>query len=113
MSHDIAYKTSLVKYGGYGYHHLLVNVVPRLRAKGLDDAGSGGSSWRIRPAPSPSHDPGLGRGTGHRFGAGWISGVLSATCGALGYGGVLCLLFPNWLTTPSARALYRWTWSAS
>ena len=39
MSHDIAYKTSLVKYGGYGYHHLLVNVVPRLRAKGMDDAG--------------------------------------------------------------------------
>jgi phosphotriesterase-related protein len=39
MSHDIAYKTSLVAYGGYGYHHLLVNVVPRLRAKGVDDAG--------------------------------------------------------------------------
>ena len=39
MSHDIAYKTSLVKYGGYGYHHLLVNVVPRLRMKGVDDAG--------------------------------------------------------------------------
>jgi phosphotriesterase-related protein len=39
MSHDIAYKTALVKYGGYGYHHLLVNVAPRLRAKGLDDAG--------------------------------------------------------------------------
>ena len=39
MSHDIAYKSSLVKYGGYGYHHLLVNVVPRLRAKGVDDAG--------------------------------------------------------------------------
>jgi phosphotriesterase-related protein len=39
MSHDIAYKTSLVTYGGYGYHHLLVNVVPRLRAKGVDDAG--------------------------------------------------------------------------
>ena len=38
LSHDIAYKSSLVKYGGYGYHHLLVNVVPRLRAKGLDDA---------------------------------------------------------------------------
>jgi sterol desaturase/sphingolipid hydroxylase (fatty acid hydroxylase superfamily) len=49
---------------------------------------------------------GLGRGTGHRFGSGWISGVLSVTCGALGYGGVLCLLFPSWLTTPSARALY-------
>jgi phosphotriesterase-related protein len=39
LSHDIAYKTSLVKYGGYGYHHLLVNVVPRLRAKGVDDVG--------------------------------------------------------------------------
>jgi phosphotriesterase-related protein len=39
LSHDIAYKTSLVAYGGHGYHHLLVNVVPRLRAKGVDDAG--------------------------------------------------------------------------
>jgi phosphotriesterase-related protein len=39
LSHDIAYKHSLVKYGGYGYHHLLVNVVPRLRRKGLDDSG--------------------------------------------------------------------------
>ena len=39
LSHDIAYKTSLVKYGGYGYHHLLVNVVPRLRDKGVDGAG--------------------------------------------------------------------------
>jgi phosphotriesterase-related protein len=39
LSHDIAYKTSLVAYGGYGYHHLLVNVVPRLRRKGVDDAG--------------------------------------------------------------------------
>ncbi|HEV8308644.1 MAG TPA: aryldialkylphosphatase [Methylomirabilota bacterium] len=39
LSHDIAYKTALVKYGGHGYHHLLVNVVPRLRAKGVDDAG--------------------------------------------------------------------------
>jgi phosphotriesterase-related protein len=39
LSHDIAYKHCLVAYGGYGYHHLLVNVVPRLRAKGVDDAG--------------------------------------------------------------------------
>jgi len=39
MSHDIAYKSSLTKYGGYGYHHLMVNVVPRLRRKGVDDAG--------------------------------------------------------------------------
>src|SRR5438093_12615079 len=48
----------------------------------------------------------LGRGTGRQFGAGWISGVLAAACGALGYGGVLCLLFPDWLTTPAARAHY-------
>jgi phosphotriesterase-related protein len=39
LSHDIAYKHCLVAFGGYGYHHLLVNVVPRLRAKGVDDAG--------------------------------------------------------------------------
>jgi phosphotriesterase-related protein len=39
MSHDIAYKSSLTKYGGYGYHHLLVNVVPRLRRKGVNPDG--------------------------------------------------------------------------
>ena len=38
MSHDIAYKHCLTRWGGYGYHHLLVNVVPRLRRKGADDA---------------------------------------------------------------------------
>jgi phosphotriesterase-related protein len=38
MSHDIAYKHCLTRWGGYGYHHLLVNVVPRLRKKGADDA---------------------------------------------------------------------------
>ena len=48
----------------------------------------------------------FGRGTGQRFGSGWISGVLSVTFGALGYGGVLCLLFPSLLTTPDARPLY-------
>lgn len=37
MSHDIAYKHCLTKWGGFGYHHLLVNVVPRLRAKGADN----------------------------------------------------------------------------
>lgn len=41
----------------------------------------------------------LGQGTGQQFGSDWISGVLGVTCGALGYGGVLCLLFPSWLTT--------------
>ena len=38
MSHDIAYKHCLTRWGGFGYHHLLVNVIPRLRAKGADDA---------------------------------------------------------------------------
>lgn len=38
LSHDIAYKHCLAKYGGYGYHHLLVNVVPRLRRRGVDEA---------------------------------------------------------------------------
>ncbi|HYB69951.1 MAG TPA: aryldialkylphosphatase [Candidatus Bathyarchaeia archaeon] len=37
MSHDIAYKHCLTRWGGYGYHHLLVNVMPRLRGKGVDD----------------------------------------------------------------------------
>jgi phosphotriesterase-related protein len=37
MSHDIAYKHCLTKWGGFGYHHLLVNVIPRLRTKGADD----------------------------------------------------------------------------
>jgi phosphotriesterase-related protein len=38
MSHDIAYKHCLTHWGGYGYHHLLLTVVPRLRQKGADDA---------------------------------------------------------------------------
>jgi len=37
MSHDIAYKHCLTKWGGFGYHHLLVNVIPRLRDRGADD----------------------------------------------------------------------------
>lgn len=38
-----------------------------------------------------------------RFGEGKISGVLSATLGTLGFGGVLCLLHPTLLTTPDVR----------
>ena len=37
MSHDIAYKHCLTRWGGFGYHHLLVSVMPRLRHKGADD----------------------------------------------------------------------------
>ena len=49
---------------------------------------------------------GLGAGRGRAFGSGWISGVLSVTFSGLAYGGVLCLLFPDALTTPAARPLY-------
>jgi lathosterol oxidase len=41
-----------------------------------------------------------------RFGEGAISGVLSAVLGSMGAGAVLCLHFPELLTTPQARALY-------
>ncbi len=41
-----------------------------------------------------------------RFGEGKISGILSAALGALGLGAVLCLLYPDLLTTPDMRALY-------
>jgi sterol desaturase/sphingolipid hydroxylase (fatty acid hydroxylase superfamily) len=41
-----------------------------------------------------------------RFGEGTISGVLSATLGTLGFGAVLCLLYPQWLTSADMRAVY-------
>lgn len=41
-----------------------------------------------------------------RFGEGAISGVLSAVLGSMAAGAVLCLHFPELLTTPDARALY-------
>jgi len=48
----------------------------------------------------------LGVGVGTRFGSGWISGVLGVMFSALAGGGVLCLLYPSWLTTPNARGFY-------
>jgi lathosterol oxidase len=41
-----------------------------------------------------------------RFGEGKISAVLSGTLGLLALGAVLCLHFPELLTTPEARAVY-------
>ncbi|MCH9037152.1 MAG: aryldialkylphosphatase, partial [Chloroflexi bacterium] len=35
MAHDICYKTRLTRYGGHGYAHILENVVPIMRRKGL------------------------------------------------------------------------------
>ena len=42
---------------------------------------------------------------GH-LGTGWISGTASVFFGVLGFGGALCLHFPQLLTLPDARALY-------
>ncbi len=38
LSHDVATKHRLHAYGGLGYDHLITNVVPRLRARGLSEA---------------------------------------------------------------------------
>jgi phosphotriesterase-related protein len=37
LSHDVCYKIQLQTYGGYGYAHLLRNIVPRLRLLGVAD----------------------------------------------------------------------------
>jgi len=38
LSHDICFKHRLARYGGHGWDHLLVNVVPRMRHRGLSEA---------------------------------------------------------------------------
>jgi len=40
------------------------------------------------------------------FGTGWWSGILSAFFGILSFGGVLCLHFPQLLTSPELRPHY-------
>jgi lathosterol oxidase len=40
------------------------------------------------------------------FGTGWWSAILSAFCGFLAFGGVLCLHFPQLLSSPELRASY-------
>ena len=40
------------------------------------------------------------------FGTGWWSGVLSAFCGFLALGAVVCLHFPQLLTSPELRPYY-------
>ena len=37
LSHDICYKIQLQKYGGYGYGHILRNIVPRLKLCGVPE----------------------------------------------------------------------------
>ena len=38
VSQDTCYKTQITRYGGYGYAHILRNIVPVLRYAGVDDA---------------------------------------------------------------------------
>lgn len=38
VSQDTCYKTQLTRYGGYGYAHILRNIVPALRHAEVDDA---------------------------------------------------------------------------
>ena len=40
------------------------------------------------------------------FGSGWISGVLAAALGAIGFGAVVCFHYPSVFTVPELRALY-------
>jgi hypothetical protein len=47
---------------------------------------------------------GLGKGTGHHFGSGWISGVLAVPRRARQRRGPV-LLFPSWLTAIRARSI--------
>ena len=35
LSHDVAFKICLTRWGGFGYAHILENIVPRLRQKGI------------------------------------------------------------------------------
>jgi phosphotriesterase-related protein len=38
LSHDICYKVQLKEYGGKGYDHILVNIIPRLKEMGVGDS---------------------------------------------------------------------------
>lgn len=37
LSHDICQKHRLTRYGGHGYHHLLVNGIPQMRRRGATE----------------------------------------------------------------------------
>ena len=43
------------------------------------------------------------------LGTGWWAGVLAAFFGVLAFGGVLCLHYPQWLSSPELRAYYPMT----
>ncbi len=37
IAHDICFKARLVQYGGHGFAHILENIAPRMRRKGVKD----------------------------------------------------------------------------
>jgi phosphotriesterase-related protein len=37
MSHDICFKYLLTSYGGYGYAHILRDILPIMRSKGVSE----------------------------------------------------------------------------
>jgi len=38
ISHDICYRSRLVRWGGHGYGHIFANVVPMMRRRGFSEA---------------------------------------------------------------------------
>lgn len=43
---------------------------------------------------------------GRHFGSGWISGAIAAVLGPMSFAAVLCLRFPQYLTSPHLREIY-------
>ena len=37
IAHDMCFKSRLANYGGHGYSHILENIVPRMRARGISE----------------------------------------------------------------------------
>jgi len=37
VSHDICFKILLTKWGGFGYAHIIKNIVPRMQKAGISD----------------------------------------------------------------------------
>ena len=37
ISHDICYRTRLIRFGGHGYGHIFTNIVPMMRRRGFSD----------------------------------------------------------------------------
>jgi phosphotriesterase-related protein len=38
ISHDVGHKQSLVRYGGFGYAHIVENILPRMLSRGLRES---------------------------------------------------------------------------